>query len=46
MYLAIDNLGILLSKIHQDLQLPPLFPLTEIIPLKYFFSRDIGFTFY
>lgn len=30
---------------HQDLQLPPLFPLMEIIPLKYFFPETLGLHF-
>lgn len=43
MYLAIDYLGILLKKIHQELCLPPLVLLTEIIPLKsvsFLFQRE------
>lgn len=34
MYGTIDYLGILLKKIHEELHLPPLFLLTQIIPLN------------
>lgn len=44
MYLAVDYLGILLNRIHQELHLPPLFFLPETIPLKsisfFFFQRE------